>query len=155
MEWRSVVFIEESRFCLYVSDGYVHVQRKPGKHHLPECICLRRTGPISGFMVWGAISYNSWSHLVFLQGKVNSVRNIAQAVNPVLLPFIQQEGGVLFQQDDTYPHMAAATQHALHGVQQLSWPARPPYLLPIEHVWDMMKQELTLSPEAATMIAEL
>ena len=44
----------------------------------------------------GAISYNSWSHFVFLQGKVNSAHYIAQVVNAVLLPFIQQEGDVLF-----------------------------------------------------------
>ena len=42
---------------------------------------------------------------------------IAQVVNPVLLPFIWQEGDVLFQQDNACPHMAAAMQHALRGVQ--------------------------------------
>ena len=46
------------------------------------------TGSTSGFMVWGVISYNSWSHLVFLQGKVNSACYIALVVNPVLLPFL-------------------------------------------------------------------
>ena len=42
------------------------------------------------------MSYNSQSHLVFLQGKVNSARYIAQIVNSMLLPFLQQEGDVLF-----------------------------------------------------------
>ena len=32
---------------------------------------------------------------------------------------------------------------------------RSPDLSPIEHVWDMMKQELTLPPEPATTIAEM
>ena len=36
----------------------------------------------------GAISYNSQSHLVFLQGNVNRVRYIAQVVNPMLLLFV-------------------------------------------------------------------
>ena len=36
-----------------------------------------------------------------------------------------------------------------------NWPERTPDLLPVEHVWDMMKQELTLSPEPATTIAKL
>ena len=31
------------------------------------------------------------------------------------------------------PHMAAVMEHALCGVQQLSWPARSPDLSPIEH----------------------
>ena len=42
------------------------------------------------------------------------------------------------------------TQHALHGVQP-PWLARSKDLSPIEHVWDMMKQELTLSPEPAKL----
>ena len=36
----------------------------------------------------GVINYNSQSHLVFLQGEVNSVHYIAQVVNTVLLPFL-------------------------------------------------------------------
>ena len=68
-------------------------------------------------MVWGAISYNSRSHFVFLQGKVNSVRYIAQVVTPMLLPFLRQECDVIIQQDNARPHTAAATQRALRGVQ--------------------------------------
>ena len=88
-------------------------------------------------------------------GKVNSSRYISQTVNPVLLSFLRQEGDELFQQDNARPHTAAPTRRALRGVQQLSWPARSPDHTPIEHVWDMTKRELTLSPEPATTIAEL
>ena len=51
--------------------------------------------------------------------------------------------------------MAPATQRVLRGAHQWPWPARTTDLSPIEHVWDMMKWELTLSPEPATNIAEL
>ena len=67
-------------------------------------------------MVWEVISYNSQSYLAFLQDKVNSAPYIAPVVNPVLLPFLQQEDDVLFQQDSARPHTAAVMQHALHGV---------------------------------------
>ena len=86
-------------------------------------------------MVWGAISYNSRSPLVFLQGKVNSSPDITQVV---LLEFLWQEGGVLLQQDNARPHTAAVTQRALCGVQHLPWLARFPDLSLIEYVWDMM-----------------
>ena len=73
----------------------------------------------------------------------------------MLLPFHRQQGDVLFQHDNARPRTAAATQRALRGVQLLPWLARAPDLSPIEHIWDMMKQQLTLSPELATTIAEL
>ena len=94
----------------------------------------------------GGPSYNLQSHLVSLQGKVNSAYYIALVVNPVLLPFLRQEDDVLFQQDNAHPHMVAVMQRALRGVQQLLWPKRSPNLLPVERVWNMMKRELTLSP---------
>ena len=79
-----------------------------------------------------------------MQDKVNSALYIAVVVKPVLLPFIRQEGDVLFQQDNTRPHTAAATQRALRSVQQLPWPVRTPTPSPTEYVWDMMKRELIL-----------
>ena len=87
VEWHFVVISDESRFCLYANDGRT---RRSGECHLPECICPQHTVPTSDFMVWGggAISYNSRSHFVFVQGKVNSARYIAQVVNTVLLPFL-------------------------------------------------------------------
>ena len=101
-------------------------------------------------MVWG--EGHQLQLAVFVKRKVNSASYIAEVVNPVLLPFLQKEGDVLFQQDITHPHTAAAIRCALHGLQ-LPWPARSPDLSPIEHTWDMMKQELALSPEPATTIA--
>ena len=106
-------------------------------------------------MMWEVISYNTRPLLVFLYGKVNSACYIPQVVNPVLLPFLRQESDELFQQENAHPYSAAATQCALCGVNQLPWPARSPDLSPIEHVWNMMKGETHLFPEAATTIAEL
>ena len=51
VERRSVVFSDESRFCLYGSYGHAQVRRRPGERHLPECIRPRHRGPISDFMV--------------------------------------------------------------------------------------------------------
>ena len=115
VEWRSVVLSDESRFCLYVSDGTTCVRRKPDECHLPECIRPRHAGPTSVFTVCGAISYNSRSHLVFQQDKVNSARYIAQVGNPVLLSFLRQEGDVLFNRT---AHVTYSRAHRYRDIQQ-------------------------------------
>ena len=51
VEWHSADFSDESRFCLYANDECTCVQRRPGEHHLPECIRPRYRGPTSGFMM--------------------------------------------------------------------------------------------------------
>ena len=51
VEWHSVDFIDESRFCLCASDGRTRVQRRSGKRHLLECIRPRHTGPTSVSMM--------------------------------------------------------------------------------------------------------
>ena len=52
----------------------------------------------------------------------------------MLLPFLQQEGDVLFQQENASPHMAVVMQCALYGLQQLSSSARSPDLSPTEQI---------------------
>ena len=74
----------------------------------------------------GAIHYNSRSHLVFLQGKVNSARYIAQVVNPVPLSFLRLEDNVIFSRT-THIHILLLRRYvlfALRDVQQLPWSGR-------------------------------
>ena len=55
--------------------------------------------------------------------------------------------------DEAGSYMMAVMQCADNSVWELLWPARAPDLSPNAHVWDMMKRELTLSPQPATTIA--
>ena len=91
---------------------------------------------------------------MFLEDKVNGDGYIAQVVELVLLQFLPQESDVLSRQDNARPHTAAVTERALRGLE-LPWRARSPDLSPIEHLRDMMKLELTPSPETVTTIALL
>lgn len=65
-EWNSVEFIDQSRFCLGISDGRTRVRRRPGEHLLLSYIRHRYIDPIPGIMVWGGISYDSKTHLVII-----------------------------------------------------------------------------------------
>ena len=96
MEWHSVDFSEESRFCLSATDGHTRVRHGLGERRLPESIRPRHIDPTPDFMVCGAISYNSRSHLVFLQVKVNRASYIAQVMKFVLLPFFFERNVMCF-----------------------------------------------------------
>ena len=128
VEWRSVVFSVNSRFCQYASDGRTRLRARPGERHIAECISPRYIGPSSGFIVCGAISYNSWSHLVSVHGKVNSTRYIAQVVNPVLLIFLRQKVKWFFSMT-THVHIRLLWRNLLFLVYS-NCPGQqyPPYL---------------------------
>ncbi|GBN75642.1 Transposable element Tc1 transposase [Araneus ventricosus] len=133
-EWRSVLFSDESRFCLGASDGRVMVRRRPGERLQPTCLRPRHTGPTPGVMVWEAISYGSRSTLVVIPRTLTANLHASLVIQPVVLPFMSSIQGGVFQQDNARPHTAVVTQHALQSVDILPWPARSPDLSPIEHV---------------------
>lgn len=56
-EWKKVCWSDESKFCLFGTDGMVRVWRKPGEAHKNEC--LRPTVKHGGgsIMVWGSMSW--------------------------------------------------------------------------------------------------
>ncbi|GBL88194.1 Transposable element Tc1 transposase [Araneus ventricosus] len=154
-EWRSVVFSDESRFCLGASDGRVLIRRRPGERLQPNCLRPRHTGPTPGVMVWGAISYDSRSTLVVIPNTLNANLDVSLVIQPVVLPFMSSIQGGIFQQDNARPHTAAVSQHALKGVNILLWPARSPDLSPIEHAWDIIGRQLQHHPLPAQTVPVL
>ncbi|GBL96936.1 hypothetical protein AVEN_182517-1 [Araneus ventricosus] len=96
-EWRSVVFSDGNRFWLGASDVRVLVRRRPGERLQPTCLRPRHTGPTSGVMVWGAISYDSRSTLVVIPRTLTSNLYVSLVIQPVVLPFMNSIQGGVFQ----------------------------------------------------------
>ncbi|CAH1953450.1 unnamed protein product [Acanthoscelides obtectus] len=124
-EWNSIVFSDESRFCLGMHDGRARVRRRRGERRNPQFFVERHVHHTVGVMVWVAIAYGSRSPLIFIRGNMNVQHST-------------------FQQDNARPHVARVTidflQH--NDVTLLPWSPRSPDLSPIEHVWDMMGRRL-------------
>ncbi|GFV17891.1 transposable element Tcb1 transposase [Trichonephila clavipes] len=97
-------------------------------------------------MVWGGIGYHSHTHLVCISGTLNSQRYISEMLEPVDLPYLQGLATAIFQQDNARPHGARIVQRFFvnHQIELLPWPARSPVLSPIENMWSMIAQRLTL-----------
>ncbi|GBL92756.1 hypothetical protein AVEN_119136-1 [Araneus ventricosus] len=94
MEWRSVLFSDESRFCLGASDGRVLVRKRPGECLQPTCLQPRHTRPIPGVMVWESISNDSRSTLVVIPRTLTANLYISLVIQPVVLPFMNSIQGV-------------------------------------------------------------
>ncbi|CAH1999182.1 unnamed protein product [Acanthoscelides obtectus] len=135
-EWNSIVFSDESRFCLGMHDGRARVRRRRGERRNPQFFIERHVHHTVGVMVWGAIAYGSRSPLIFIRDNMNAQRYIHEVLEPHLLPYLDTLAHPTFQQDNARPHVARVTidffQH--NDVTLLLWPPRSPDLSLIEHV---------------------
>lgn len=156
-EWENIVFSDESRFCLWNSDGRLRIRRPRGQRQNLQFVQRRHTAQTPSVMVWGAIRYGGRSPLTFIQGNLNARRYIDNILEPVLVPFLQDLPEAVFQHDNARPHTAHVTLEFLaqNNVLQLPWPARSPDLNPIEHVWDMMDRKLRRLPHPPNTLEEL
>ncbi|GFS21590.1 transposable element Tcb1 transposase [Elysia marginata] len=58
IQWRSVEFTDESRFCIDHADGRVRVWRRSGERYQADCVREHDRWGGASLMMWGAISYN-------------------------------------------------------------------------------------------------
>ncbi|GFW83278.1 transposable element Tc1 transposase [Trichonephila clavipes] len=112
------VFSHEAHFQLCPDDHRGRVWRSPEQRADPAFTIASHTGPQSGVIVWGAISFDSRT------------------------PF--QHPGLILQQDNARPHVVRVAMNCLTACQTLPWSDRSPDLSPSQHVYDMMGRRLHL-----------
>ena len=135
--WARIMFSDESRFCIFRNDGRQHVYRRVGERLAPNCIHQVRPYGGGGLMVWGGICGDVKTRLVVIRGKLNAQRYRDDILQPVVVPFIQQQpNGIIFQHDSARPHTARLTKNNLANanIHVLPWPACSPDMNPIEHM---------------------
>ncbi|GFU69350.1 HTH_Tnp_Tc3_2 domain-containing protein [Trichonephila clavipes] len=63
-----------------------------------------------GVTVWGAISWDTRSSLVVLQGTLTARRYVDDILTPIVLPILSSRPGAIYQQDNARPHTARLSQ---------------------------------------------
>ncbi|GFY18811.1 transposable element Tcb1 transposase [Trichonephila clavipes] len=123
-EWNEVVFTDESHIYLQHHDDRIRVWKHRGERMLNSCVMHRHTGPAPGIMVWGGIGHHSRTPLVRIAGALNSQSYISEALEPVVLPYLQGLATAIFQQDNA-PHVARIIQRFFlnHQIELLPWTA--------------------------------
>ncbi|EEQ81842.1 hypothetical protein NCER_101564 [Vairimorpha ceranae BRL01] len=110
-EIKKICFSDESKFCLFFSDGKVSVWWEAGAD-LKTCNLPATVNYDGGSeMVWGCFIYLCVGKLVFIKGKTNSeyyVNILSNSLfNPVRFMDLQDN---IFQQDNDHKHTAKLTK---------------------------------------------
>ncbi|GFV91838.1 transposable element Tc1 transposase [Trichonephila clavipes] len=122
-EWGRMVFSDESRFQL-CPDDHRSVWRWPGQRADPAFTIACHSGPQPGVMVWGAIYFDSRTPLVVIGGTFTAQLYVDDILRTVLIPFLLQYPGLIFQQDNTKPHTARVAMNCLTACQTLPFSDR-------------------------------
>ena len=69
--WRKILWTDESRFCLYHTDGRARVRRLPDKRYIDPCVQGTVAGGGGSVMVWGAFSYDRMLQLKVVNRTLN------------------------------------------------------------------------------------
>ena len=96
-------------------------------------------------MVWGGISLNNKTDLIFIRGNLTAERYVEAVVQNHILPFAHEIGpDFVLMQDGARAHTSMVTTRFLEdsGIQVMDWPPRSLNLNCIEHLWDLISRGL-------------
>ena len=115
-EWRSILFTDDSRFCISTADGRQRVWRHRLTRYAVGNVFERDPCRGSNMMVWGGISLHRRLDFVVFQnfapGRRNGItaqRYISQVLEPLVVLFFANHPTFVLQQDNARPHTARAT----------------------------------------------
>lgn len=141
-----VLFTDETRVSLEGASGRARVYRRPNER-FADCTLVEMVQFNGGsIMVWGGISSDARTDLVFFEnGPMTSGNYITDVLEEHVVTYALFIGnGFLLYQDNARPHVARCVTEYLElvNIQRLVAPARGSDLNPIEHVWDMLKRNI-------------
>lgn len=148
--WKNVIFVDESKFNIFGSDGRVMVWRKPNEELNKEN--LRPTVKHGGgsVMVWGCMSAAGVGNLVFIEGNMDKTAYLTILKNN--LKQSAEKMGISshfnFYQDNDPKHKSYLVREWLlyNCPKVIETPPQSPDLNPIENLWNELDVRIRKHP---------
>ncbi|GFV31408.1 HTH_Tnp_Tc3_2 domain-containing protein [Trichonephila clavipes] len=100
------------------------VWRRTGQRSDPAFIVERHTAISQGVTVWGAISWDTRSSLVVLQGTLTARRYVDDILTPIVLPMLSSRPVPFINRIMLVHILRDSPSKCLQGYDVLTWPAR-------------------------------
>jgi transposase len=147
VNWRRVIFSDESKYKIFGSDGRQYCWRRPG-----EALDPRYTQKVvkhggGSIMVWGCITARGVGRLCRIDGTMTAVK-YTEILEDGLLGTLQdrkmRSSDFIFQHDNDPKHTSRHTKAWLsnHNLQVLPWPANSPDMNIIENLWEYLDRKV-------------
>lgn len=144
-KWGTVLFTDQSRFCVNFLDRGRRVWRQPGERNFPQNVVQHDSFGGSILMVWGGISMGGRREFVIIEnGSLIGQRYRDEILRPVVRPYAgKMWPDFRLMDDNACPHRARLVKEFLEdeGISRMEWPARSPHMNPTDKFGSSYSQE--------------
>ncbi len=159
-DWRKVIFSDETKICMYGSDGRQYCLRQRGQalHEANLQPTVKHGG--GSLMLWSCICAQGIGYMCRIDTILDSelyCRILDDELMKTLKLYKLKASDIIFQQDGDPKHNARIAQEWLvdNNIKTFTWPPQSPDLNVIEHMWWRLKERLNSYPTKPSNKGEL